>query len=116
MARDAATDQTCKPFAAAAKGDAAMARAGTAVPRVSGGEHDVAHALPLIAGAGRPGGDRQPRRRGVFVQKAAIDRPSAGEHPRHYEPTPTELRVLLSIVDVGGAPEVVDASALESAR
>ena len=39
-----------------------------------------------------------------------MDHPSLPENvARHYKLTPTELRVLLGIVEVGGAPEVADA-------
>ena len=39
-----------------------------------------------------------------------MDRPSLPESiARHYKLTPTELRVLLAIVEVGGAPEVAEA-------
>ena len=112
VARNAATDQTLHVlFAAAAKGDAAIGTGGIAVPLVSrDGEHYVAHVLPLTAGAGRRAEIANPAVAALFVQKAAIDRPSLPESiARHYELTPTELRVLLSIVDIGGAPEVADA-------
>jgi DNA-binding CsgD family transcriptional regulator/PAS domain-containing protein len=43
----------------------------------------------------------------IFVRKAAIDsRPPANLIARTYRLTPTELRVLLAIIDVGGIPEV----------
>jgi len=46
----------------------------------------------------------------VFVRKAAMESPSAPEViARTYKLTPTELRVLLAIVDVGGVPEVASA-------
>ena len=46
----------------------------------------------------------------LFVHKASMDRPSLPENvARYYKLTPTELRVLLGIVEVGGAPEVADA-------
>ncbi len=80
---NAAIDRTLHAlFAAAAKGDAAIGTGGIAVPLLSrDGEHYVAHALPLTAGAGRRAGDRQPRRRGA-VRAEGGDRPSlpAREH------------------------------------
>ena len=46
----------------------------------------------------------------MFVRKAALDSPSAPEViARAYDLTPTELRVLLAIVEVGGIPEVATA-------
>ena len=45
----------------------------------------------------------------VFVHKAALDTPSPQEViGKLYKLTPTELRVLLAIVEVGGVPEVVE--------
>ncbi len=46
----------------------------------------------------------------VFVHKAALDTPSPPEViAKAYKLTPTELRVLLAIVEVGGVPEVAEA-------
>jgi DNA-binding CsgD family transcriptional regulator len=46
----------------------------------------------------------------MFVRKAALESPSASEViGRTYKLTPTELRVLLGIVEVGGIPEVAAA-------
>ena len=46
----------------------------------------------------------------LFVHKTAIDHPSLPESvARHDKLTPTELRVLRDIVDMGDAPEVADA-------
>jgi DNA-binding CsgD family transcriptional regulator len=44
------------------------------------------------------------------VHKASLDSPAPPEViARTYKLTPTELRVLLAVVEVGGAPEVADA-------
>jgi len=96
-------------FLAAAGGDAAVGANGVAVPLTArDGERYVAHVLPLSSG----------NRRGVgyaavaalFVQKAAL---AASSPPaaiaKAYRLTPMELRVLLAIVEVGGAPEVAEA-------
>ena len=46
----------------------------------------------------------------LFVHKAALDAPSPLEAiAKAYKLTPTELRVLLAIVEVGGVPEVAEA-------
>jgi DNA-binding CsgD family transcriptional regulator len=46
----------------------------------------------------------------VFVRKAEIEAPSEPEIiARHFQLTPTELRVLLSIVDIGGVRETSEA-------
>ena len=45
----------------------------------------------------------------LFVHKASIDAPSPPEViAKTYHLTPTELRVLLGIVEVGGVPEVAE--------
>jgi len=73
------------------------------------GEHYVAHVLPLSAGAQRlAGGDRAVA--ALFVQKASRDLPSPHSAiAKLYRLTPTELRVLSGIVQVGGVPEVAEA-------
>ena len=46
----------------------------------------------------------------VFVRKASIEAPSPPEIiAKHFNLTPTELRVLLAIVQVGGVPETSEA-------
>lgn len=45
-----------------------------------------------------------------FVHKAALDKPSAPEViAKTFKLTPSELRVLLGIVEVGGVPETAEA-------
>jgi len=69
----------------------------------------VAHVLPLTSGARRRAGASYAAVAAVFVHKAALDAPSPQEViGRHYKLTPTELRVLLAIVEVGGVPEVAE--------
>ena len=44
------------------------------------------------------------------MHKAELEAPSPPEAiAKHYRLTPTELRVLLAIVEVGGVPEVAEA-------
>jgi DNA-binding CsgD family transcriptional regulator len=46
----------------------------------------------------------------LFVHKAGLDAPAPPEViAKTYNLTPSELRVLLAIVEVGGAPEVAEA-------
>jgi DNA-binding CsgD family transcriptional regulator len=71
------------------------------------GERYVAHVLPLTSGARRRAGRAYSAVAAVFVQKATIELP----HPLEtiassFELTPTELRVLMMIVQVGGVPEI----------
>jgi DNA-binding CsgD family transcriptional regulator len=45
----------------------------------------------------------------VFVHKAALDLPSPPEAiVKQFNLTPTELRVLFAIIEVGGVPEVAE--------
>ena len=73
------------------------------------GECHVAHVLPLAAAARRRAG--APRTvAAVFVCRATLETPSSADVIRRaYQLTPTELRVLLAIVNIGGIPEVATA-------
>jgi DNA-binding CsgD family transcriptional regulator len=81
---------------------------GIAIPLTTRrGDRYVAHVLPLTSGA-RQNAERTYRATAaVFVQKATLYMPAPPEIiAKSYRLTPTELRVLLAIVQVGGAPEV----------
>lgn len=95
-------------FVNAAAGDVALGAGGVAVP-LEGRERHVAHVLPLASGARRRA-QSGAAMAAVFVQPQALARPAAPEIiARAYRLTPTELRVLLAVVDVGGVPEVAEA-------
>jgi DNA-binding CsgD family transcriptional regulator len=98
-------------FLAASSGDAAVGTRGVAVPLTArDGERYVAHVLPLTSGARRRAGTTYAAVAAVFVHKAALDTPSPPEViARTFKLTPSELRVLLAIVEVGGVPEVAEA-------
>ena len=92
-------------------GDAVSGARPVALP-LSGrdGEHYVAHILPLTAGARRCAGAAYAAVAALFVHKAALEAPSPAEViAKFYDLTPSELRVLLAIVDVGGVPETARA-------
>jgi len=97
-------------FSAAEGGDPAVGRKGIAVPlQAREGEPYVAHVLPLTSGARRKAGTSYRAVAMVFVHKAALDLPSAPEAvAKQFKLTPTELRVLFAIIEVGGVPEVAD--------
>jgi DNA-binding CsgD family transcriptional regulator len=108
VASDAKIDRALRElFAAAGRGDAAIGTRGIALPLTAkDGSHYVAHVLPLTSGARRLAGIAYSATAALFVCKAATEAPSAPEIiARAYHLTPTELRVLLAIVDVGGVPE-----------
>lgn len=108
-ANDAQVDRALRDvFAAAGQGDAALGNKGIAVPLIgSDGERYVAHALPLTSGARRRAGVVYTAAAALFVRKATLAVSSAPQAiGSAFKLTPTELRVLLAIVEVGGIPEV----------
>jgi DNA-binding CsgD family transcriptional regulator len=112
VASDARIDRTLRDiFAAAGQGDAALGVAGIAVPLTGkDGERYVAHALPLTSGARRDAGITYTAAAALFVRKAEMFAPSPPEAiGKAFELTPTELRVLLAIVEVGGVSSVAAA-------
>jgi DNA-binding CsgD family transcriptional regulator len=109
VASDAKLDHTLRGlFAAAGSGDAAVGTQGIALPlRAQDGSHYVAHVLPLTSGARRLAGIAYSATVALFIRKVTTEAPSAPEIiARAYNLTPTELRVLLAIIEVGGVPEV----------
>jgi DNA-binding CsgD family transcriptional regulator len=112
VASDAKIDQAFRElFAAAGSGDAAVGTQGIALPlRAQDGSHHVVHVLPLTSGARRLAGIAYSATVALFIRKVTTEAPSAPEIiARAYNLTPTELRVLLAIVEVGGVPEVAAA-------
>jgi DNA-binding CsgD family transcriptional regulator len=111
-ARDIKAHQAMmESLAAAEKGDGAVGVRGVALPLATrdGGTY-MAHVLPLTSGARRSAGNAYAAVAAIFVRKAALEIPSAPEViARHYNLTPTELRVLLAMVEAGGVPEVAEA-------
>jgi DNA-binding CsgD family transcriptional regulator/PAS domain-containing protein len=109
---DPETDRALRDiFTAAGSGDAAIGIKGIAVPLTArDGEHHVAHVLPLTSGARRRAGASYAAVAALFVHKASLSTASAPEViAKMYRLTPSELRVLLAVVGVGGAPEVAEA-------
>jgi len=109
---DAAAARALKDVVATARnGDKAVGIRGISVPLTGrDGECYAAHVLPLTSGTRRRAHARYSAVAAVFVRKAAIEAPSPPEIiARHYQLTPTELRVLLAIVEIGGVRETSDA-------
>jgi DNA-binding CsgD family transcriptional regulator/PAS domain-containing protein len=98
-------------FLAAGSGDAAVGIKGIAVPLTArNGEHYVAHVLPLTSGVRRRTGANYAAVAALFVRKAALHIPTPPEViAKTFKLTPSELRVLLAIVEVGGTPETAEA-------
>jgi DNA-binding CsgD family transcriptional regulator len=109
VVRDGKTERVLRELlVAAGGGDAAIGTDGIALPlRARDGTSYVAHVLPLTSGARRLAGAAYSATAALFVRKSTIPAVSSPEViARAYKLTPTELRVLLAIVDVGGVPEV----------
>jgi len=101
------THALIEAITAAKGGDAALGKRGIAVPLTGrDGERYVAHTLPLTSAARRGAGAQYAAVAALFVQKAVLGTRSAAEViARTFSITPTELRVLLAIVETGGVPE-----------
>jgi DNA-binding CsgD family transcriptional regulator len=109
---DLQADQAlAETFTAAGHGEPTVGTKGIAVSLIArNGKRYVAHVLPLTTGARRRAGASYAAAAALFVHKAVLETPSALEViAKTYRLTPTELRVLLAIVEVGGVPEVADA-------
>jgi DNA-binding CsgD family transcriptional regulator/PAS domain-containing protein len=112
VAGDASINEALREIlVAAAAGDMVVGIKGIALPMSAhGGERYIAHVLPLTSGARRREGLAYNAVAALFVRKATLRAFSPPEIIREmYKLTPTELRVLLAIVDIGGAPEVAAA-------
>jgi DNA-binding CsgD family transcriptional regulator len=91
--------------------DVALAAGGKAIALTAhDGERYIAHVLPL-ASLTRNGPERSFKAVGaLFVRKVELNSQSYGKLiARAFELTPSEVRVLLSIVEVGGVPETAQA-------
>lgn len=109
---DPTANQTLRHvFAAAGQGDSALDASGIAVPMTGkDGQRHVAHALPLVSGMRRRAGAAYSAAAALFVRKVALTVPPRAEViAKAFKLTPTELRVLLAIVKLGGVPEVAAA-------
>jgi DNA-binding CsgD family transcriptional regulator len=112
VACDAQANRTLEDvFAAAGQGDAALGVKGIAIPLIGrSGKRYVGHALPLTSGARRHAGVAYTAAVALFIRKAALVKAAAPEViGKAFKLTPTELRVLLAIVEVGGVPQVAAA-------
>jgi DNA-binding CsgD family transcriptional regulator len=106
---DVQADQALRDiFANAEAGDTAASANGVSVPLATReGERYVAHVLSLTSGARRKTGMAYAAVAAVFIRKATLELP----HPlevisRTYKLTPSEMRVLMMIVQIGGVPEI----------
>ena len=98
-------------FEAARKGDTALGMRGISFPIVArDGDNYVCYVLPLTSGARKRTGSTLAAAAVVLVQKVELASPARPEViAKAYKLTPTELRVLLAVAEIGGAPEVAEA-------
>lgn len=94
-------------LAAAAAGDTSLGLRGISVPMEGrDGAHYVAHVLPLTSGARRSTGAHYAATAAVFVHRATLHTPAAPEIiAKTFGLTLSELRVMLTIAQVGGVAE-----------
>ena len=95
-------------IAAAGNNDEETGEKASAIPlKGRAGERYVAHVLPLAAGERRKTGLASTAVAALFVRKAELETaPPSEVIGKTYKLTPTELRVLLAIVNVGGVRQV----------
>jgi DNA-binding CsgD family transcriptional regulator/PAS domain-containing protein len=103
--------------ALAGGGDAAVGVKGIALPLTArDGEHYVAHALPLTSGERRRAGASYAAVAALFVRRGGLEAPTPpAAIARLYKLTPSELRVLFAVVEIGGVPEVAEALGISEA-
>jgi DNA-binding CsgD family transcriptional regulator len=90
-------------IAAAGGGDAAVGVSGISLPLSAPPEPWLAHILPLTSGIMRDAGITYSAVAAVFVHQASPETPSAMEiMSKLYRLTPSELRVLAALSEVGG--------------
>jgi DNA-binding CsgD family transcriptional regulator len=112
VACDLAANQILqRVFAATGHGDSALGAGRISVPMIGlDGQRHVAHALPLPSGTRRCAGAAYSAAAALFVRKVALTIPPCSEViAKAFKLTPTELRVLLAIVELGGVPQVAAA-------
>jgi len=102
---------------AAVGGDLAIGVRGIALPLSPQPDRRwLAHILPLTSGARQAAGLTYAAVAAVFVRKAALDTPSPMQTvARLYRLTPSELRVLVAIIEVGGVSAVAEALGISEA-
>ncbi|RYE88719.1 MAG: LuxR family transcriptional regulator [Hyphomicrobiales bacterium] len=93
------------------EGDASLGDRGVGIPFLnSDGTRYVINLLPLASGARRAASAQFAAVAMVFVHRADLPAPAAPEViAKSFVLTPSELRVLLAVVDVGGVGEVAEA-------
>lgn len=97
-----------RAIANAANDDVGLGGRGISIPLSSiNGERYVAHILSLTSGVRRKIGQLHRAAVAMFVHKATLHRPTLVETvATQFKLSPSEVRVLFAIIEVGGAPQV----------
>jgi DNA-binding CsgD family transcriptional regulator len=97
-----------RAFFEAAENDTGTRSGGIAIPLESrDGERHMAYILSLASGARRGMGGLYDAAIAMFVHKATLHRPTLIEAvATQFKLTPSEVRVLFAVIEVGGAPQV----------
>jgi len=96
-------------IASTRKGDAAVGVNGVALQLSRPPEPWLAHILPLTSGARRQAGIAHSAVAAVFVHQASLEAPSSmATMSKLYRLTPSELRVLAAMIEVGGIAAVAE--------
>lgn len=117
-ALDAGAEQELREvLAVAANGDGAVGTKGIAIPLPSPESAPyVAHILPLTDGARRKASANYSAVAAIFVHKAALNTPAPAEIiATLYKLTPSELRVLLAVAEIGGVAATAEALGISEA-
>lgn len=117
VACEANAARVLKEVLAITAGGATPSSGGVAVPLSTGdGRHYILHVLALTSGARRRAGATYAAVAALFIHKAGLEGSFAHDAiARLYNLTPTESRVLLAIVEVGGVPETAQAMGIAEA-
>jgi DNA-binding CsgD family transcriptional regulator len=107
----AAAASLAEVFAAAGGGDTAVGVRGISISiQPDDEEHYVAHVVPLTSGARRRTGASYAAVAALFIQRATLSTPAAPEViAKTFGLTVSELRVLVTIVQIGGIAETAEA-------
>jgi DNA-binding CsgD family transcriptional regulator len=106
-ATDMDSDRTLREVIAAADSGHSPNVKDTPLPLVAhDGRHYIAHVLPLAPPTHSRASACPTAAVALLVRRVALDKPASEAIAKMYRLTPRELRVLLSLVEVGGVPDV----------
>ncbi|MBX9647470.1 MAG: helix-turn-helix transcriptional regulator [Xanthobacteraceae bacterium] len=115
VARDTKVNQGLRDIFAGG-GEVSNEAAGAALPLMAhDGERYVAHVLPLTSAARGSTGMAYKAVSAMFVRRVALDSPSDEVLARTFKLTPSELRVLTAVSEIGGVAAIAGALGISEA-